>query len=170
MSFRSHQNSDHLPSLAVLPTSGDEYRLPSIGIRNRLPAKRVLVPDGSGLGTFRMTLVRPLHFHSVPNQPSSTSRLTDIRWHQPTTALRLNASATFRWPKYTRRLRSLTGRGLLGHRHSSPLQHTHITRAHLDTPTLRRCIFETISTETRRLLAALGVNLEPLPASLYHLV
>jgi hypothetical protein len=40
MSFRSHQNSDHLPSLAVLPTSGDEYRLPSIGIRNRLPAKR----------------------------------------------------------------------------------------------------------------------------------
>jgi hypothetical protein len=41
MSFRSHQNSDHLPSIAILPTSSDEYRLPSIGIRNQLPAKHV---------------------------------------------------------------------------------------------------------------------------------
>jgi len=39
MSFRSHQNSDHLPSIAILPTSSDEYRLPSISIHDQLQAK-----------------------------------------------------------------------------------------------------------------------------------
>jgi len=65
-----------------------------------------VVPEGSGLGTFRITLVRLLHFYSVPNLSIRVLRPFTIHWHQPTATFRLDASTIFQPPKYTRRLRS----------------------------------------------------------------
>jgi len=97
-----------------------------------------------------------LHFYGVPNKPSfhpidGAAIATNIHWHQPTATLQLGASSILRSAKYTRRLRSLTGRGFLGYRHSSPLsasqrQHTHFTQMH----------FWDHQHRTRKLLAALG--------------
>jgi hypothetical protein len=56
-------------SSPIPPTSGDEYRFPSIDIHNRLPAKQVSFQKAPGLGTFHITLVRSLHFHDVPDNP-----------------------------------------------------------------------------------------------------
>jgi len=41
----------------------------------------------SGLGTFHVTLNRPLHFHCVPIEPISTVTSGNLR-HKPTTTLR----------------------------------------------------------------------------------
>lgn len=78
-----------------------------------------------------MTLVRPLHFYVFPTLRLQSCDRLIIRWHQPTATLRLDASTIFQPPKYTRRLRSLAGHGLLDRRRSSPSRSTHFTRMQL---------------------------------------
>jgi hypothetical protein len=104
-------------------------------------------PDDSGLGTFRITLVRPLHFCGVPNMVPSTLRwseyiLAPTYGDAPTQCFNdLSTAEIHSPPAFPRGARSF---GFI------------VTPILREAPTLHRCISKTISTETRKLLAALG--------------
>jgi len=112
-----------------------------------------------------MTLVRPLHFYGVPNggvhlaMAKVAEANTGTSWHQPTATLRLSASTIFRLTEIHSPPAPLRGRGLLGHRHSDPCQPTHFTQMNL---------WDNQHRDTANCWLLLAINLEPLPASLYH--
>lgn len=122
-------------------------------------------PEGSGLGTFRITLVRPLHFYSVPKYGPSTLRWFNDRSHAGMhigTNLQRRSDSMLRRP-FDRR--NTLAACVPSRARSFGFIVTPILR---EAPTLHRCISETISTETRKLLVALGYQPRTIPASLHH--
>lgn len=121
-------------------------------------------PEVSGLGTFRITLVRPLHFYDVPTKIP----VGNFRWHQPTATLRLNASRSFN------RRNTLAA--------CVPLRDAVfwaiVTPVRCGAPTFTLGTVAPAFTQMRLLERSapkpancwllLAINLEPIPASLYH--
>jgi len=96
----------------------------------------VFIPEGSGLGTFRMTLNRSLHFHCVPNVAGHLS-MTHLHWHKPTATLRCRAWSTIGQQNTRAAYELSSSRGFLGTRHSVLLENTHSSQMysfHLSMP------------------------------------